>query len=194
MQNHPDYERIALPLLAGKRETVQAVFDQCFPAMLAFVRRTGGNRQDAEDVFMNSMEVFYLLARRPEFRLTSTFSTLLYGIGRLQWLKAIGKKKHIQLGTNEADGGSIETEDLVEGMQQAERYRLYREKFVQLDAECQKLLLMSFQNQSYAVIAATMDFSSEGYARKKKHACKAKLIRLIRADRRFDELKYYHDE
>ncbi len=194
MQNHPDYEQIVLPLLAGKRETVQTVFDQCFPLMLAFVRRTGGNREDAEDVFMNSIEVFYLLARRPGFQLTSTFSTLLYGIGRLQWLKAIGKKKHIQLGTIEADMGSIEGEDLVEGMQQAERHRLYREKFVQLDADCQKLLLMSFQNLSYAVITATMDFSSEAYARKRKHFCKDKLIQLIRADRRFDELQYYYDE
>ena len=194
MQHHPDYERIALPLLAGKREAVQTVFDQCFPAILAFVRRSGGNRQDAEDVFMNSLEVFYLLARRPDFRLTSALSTLLYGIGRLQWLKVAGKKKYMQFGTNEADLGSMEAEDLGEVIQQAERYALYREKFAQLGADCQELLLMSFRNLSSAVIATTMGFSNEAYARKRKHFCKAKLIQLIRADRRFDELKHDYDE
>ena len=194
MQNHLDYERLVLPLLAGKREAVQAVFDQCFPAMLALVRRGGGNHQDAEDVFMNTLEVFYLLARRPEFQLTSALPTLVYSIGRLQWLKIISKKKNIRLGSDEAYEESMEAEDLVESMQQAERYHLYRQKFAQLGSDCQKLLSMSFQNLSHEVIATTMGFSSEAHARKRKHFCKGKLIQLIRADRRFDELKYTDDE
>ncbi|MEO6039293.1 MAG: hypothetical protein ABIQ93_12850 [Saprospiraceae bacterium] len=195
MPNHPDYERLALPLLAGDRTAVQTVFDQCFPTILALVQRGGGQYQDAEDVFMSTLEVFYLLARRPEFYLSSSLSTLLYGIGRIQWLKALGKKNNIPTGTMEAEMGSIPAEDLTDAIQQAERYQLYREKFAQLDPECQKLLLLSFQNLSSEAVAANMTYSSEGYARKRKHHCKAKLIRLVRTDRRFEELRIYkHDK
>lgn len=194
MQNHPDYEDIVRPMLAGERRAVQAVFNHCFPGLLAFVTRGGGNRQDAEDVFMNSLEVFYLLARRPDFRLTSAFSTLLYGIGRLQWLKANAKKRGFQQGTNEPDLASIETHDLIEAMQQAERYELYREKFAQLGPDCQQLLLLSFQNIPNETIARTMGFSNEAYVRKRKHLCKTKLIQLIRSDQRYKELEHGHDE
>ncbi len=159
--------------------------------MLVFVQRGGGNRQDAEDVFMNSLEVFFLLARRPGFRLTSALSTLLYGIGRLQWLKMAHKKKRFEQGTNELDPVSIEASgDLVEAMHQAERYGLYREKFAQLGSECQKLLSLSFQNLSNKDIAASMRFSNEAYCRKRKHHCKNLLIRLIREDKRYTELKH----
>ena len=191
MNHHPDYDNIMRPLLDGNKAAVQSVFDQSFPAMLTYVQRGGGNRQDAEDVFMNSLEVLFLLARRPGFQLTSALSTLLYGIGRLQWLKLADKKKRLIQGTNEPEVRSIETaDDVAEAMQQAERYVLYREKFAQLGSDCQKMLLLSFQNLSNTAIASAMGFSNEAYFRKRKHLCKNLLIRLIREDRRYQELRH----
>ena len=72
---------------------------------------------------------------------------------------------------------------------QALRERLYRKKFKILSADCQKVIQLFLSGTTMSQIASTMNYSSEGYAKKKKFTCKQKLFSLITSDPAYRNLK-----
>ena len=78
---------------------------------------------------------------------------------------------------------------LSEEMDKRERLKLYREKFQLLGEDCRKILTLFYDGVKMDEIADKMGFASAGYAKKRKHRCKEKLVALITEDDRFNELK-----
>ena len=69
------------------------------------------------------------------------------------------------------------------------RARLVSEKLEKLGGNCQQILQLSvMEDRSNEEIIRELGFSTDGYFRKRKADCKAKLIELCRADARFAEL------
>lgn len=79
--------------------------------------------------------------------------------------------------------------ELLEEMDKRERLKLYQEKFQLLGEDCQRILTLFYNGIKMDEIAQKMGFASAGYAKKRKHKCKEKLVALITADERFNELK-----
>jgi len=182
-------------LIKGLREhdkpTVKYIFHKFFPMIENLVRTNGkGDRQEAEDVFMNALEVMYLKSEEDDFKLSSSFSTLFYEICKRQWLKILAYKKKIVRVTFDVQSELIE-DSLATKLEQAEQYQLYREKFEELSEGCRKVLKMSLEGSTMKDIAKTQGYASEQYARKRKFKCKEKLIQLIKKDLRYQELKDY---
>ena len=71
-----------------------------------------------------------------------------------------------------------------------ERHNLFRDKFLELGEDCQKVLSMFFNKIKMEVIMEKMGYASIGYTKKRKFQCKQKLVRLIEADPVYAELKY----
>lgn len=182
-------------LIKGLREhdkiTIRYIFDKFFPMIEHLVKTNGkGNRQDAEDLFMNALEAIYLKVEDDSFELSCAFSTLLFEICKRQWLKALKRKKRISGVTIGYQKELIE-EDFVQSIEQSERYQLYREKFQELTEGCREVLSMALEHIPMREIAEKMGFASEEYARKRKFKCKEKLMQLVRADARYQELTNY---
>lgn len=182
-------------LIKGLREhdktTIRYIRDKFLPMIEALVRKYGtGNYQDAEDVFMNALEIFYLKALDDDFILTSSFSTLLYEIAKRQWLKMLVHKNRTVRVTSELQNALI-GEGFGRAIEQSEKYQLYREKFIELSEGCRKVLQMTLDGYAMKEIAEAMGFASEQYTRKRKFKCKEKLMKLIREDQRYHELKDY---
>lgn len=171
------------------KETIRYIFRKFFPMIENHVRKNGrGSREEAEDLFMTVLEIFYVKLEKGDFGLTSSFSTLFYEISKRQWLRVLAYKRRITRVTNSVQDELIE-EGFLETMEQIEKYQLYREKFTELSEGCQKVLTMSLEGHSMKEIMLAQGFASEQYARKRKFKCKEKLIQLIQADSRYQELK-----
>jgi RNA polymerase sigma factor (sigma-70 family) len=123
-----------------------------------------------------------------DFTLSSSFSTLLYEISRRQWLKMLTHKRRTVRVTIEQENALIE-DGFVSALEKSEKYQLFREKFNHLSDGCRQVLRMTFDGYSMKEIAEQCGFASERYARKRKFKCKEKLLQLIRADNRYQELK-----
>ena len=185
-----------LSLIKGLREhdrtTIEYLFEQFFPLIENMVRANGkGSRQEAEDLFMNALEVLYLKVQDEDFKLTCAFSTLLFEICKRQWLKTLKYKKRIVRVTFDYQSELIEENDLMLVLEQSERYHLYRAKFKELSEGCREVLSMFLEGISMKDIAERLGFASEQYARKRKFKCKEKLLKLVRKDVRFKELINY---
>ena len=68
--------------------------------------------------------------------------------------------------------------------------KVIHELFRKLAKDCQRIIRMRWDGESYETIRKTMKHKSEGYTRKRKHICHQHLLELIRQDKRVEEL--YH--
>ena len=65
--------------------------------------------------------------------------------------------------------------------------QLIREVFKKLGEDCQKVIQMRWDGESYDKVREVMGFKSEGYARKRKHVCYERLMGLVKKDQRISE-------
>lgn len=168
-------------------QVLQAIYQRAFPSLRQHVCTHGGSQEDAEDVFQETMLVLYRKANQPDFVLTSQFHTFLLGVGRKIWLKKAsrrGRRPETRLPAPEAAA----TPDWDAEIACQERYQLYREKLAELDEDSQRVLRLFCEGKSMREIAEIMGYKSEGYAKKRKFQCKQKLMALIRADQRYQEM------
>ncbi|MCB0547638.1 MAG: sigma-70 family RNA polymerase sigma factor [Phaeodactylibacter sp.] len=179
-------------LIKGLRDhdttTIEYIFTRFFPMIENYVKSNGnGNRQEAEDLFMNALEVIYLKAEDENFELHSAFSSLLFEICKRQWLNILKRRKRT-LPIASGQQPEVLEKDFQTAIETAERYQLYREKFRKLSEGCRRVLSLALEGLSMRDIAYKLGFASEGYARKRKFKCKQKLMQLVRMDARYPEL------
>ena len=171
-------------------EVLEAIFADFFPMIKNHIIKNSGDEAAAQDVFMDAIEVIYRKVQQDKLTLTSKFSSYLFAICKQLWLNVLRKHKKINKRVTIDDPVvSNKVEELSEHFETTERYKLMREKFHLLSESCKQLLNLSWHsNQNMQEIAKKMSFTY-GYALKRKHQCKTKLVELVRKDSRFKDLK-----
>ena len=178
-------------LLHHDRPTVKYVYKQYFPMVREMVLRSPRSSiADAEDVFMNALEVVYLKIRKGILQLNCQFATYLYAICYRQWCKELRRRNQqldveLFMKKNYPEIGNDIQYDIEEG----EKLNLYRQKFNELTKGSQDILRLSFLGLSGDEIANKLGLSSAAYVYKKCSHCRKKLMHLIRKDVRYFELK-----
>jgi RNA polymerase sigma factor (sigma-70 family) len=143
-----------------------------FPMVRKVVISGGGNEDDARDIFQDAILVFYRLAIKPDFILSSSISTLLYSIGHKLWLKKYrdheSRKSSLSQGLPEAyDLQAEEIED-----EEQERNRLSEKILEGLGEPCSTILKMFYyENFSMKEIASRLGYSNENTAKAQKYKC-----------------------
>jgi len=64
-----------------------------FPELARFILRNSGNRQDAEDMFQETLLVLVNKVRDENFQLQSELKTFLFSVNRNQWLKKLRSRR-----------------------------------------------------------------------------------------------------
>lgn len=89
-----------IALLDQLRSNEQAaylkLYRDYYPDLARFILRNSGNRQDAEDMFQETLLVLIHKIRVENFQLQSELKTFLFAVNRNQWLKKL-RSRHIQL-------------------------------------------------------------------------------------------------
>jgi RNA polymerase sigma factor (sigma-70 family) len=176
-------------LRQGEVAAMKEIYRTYFSPILGFIRKHGGNEEDAKDMFQEGVMVMYRMVQKPDFELKGAFLSLLFPICRNLWYKAVRKRPYyVEIGEEEVLK-QVSPEAINEAIEAREVDTLFREKFRQLGDTCQRLLNMFFDGFSMKEIMATMELSSVSFAKKKKFQCKEKLILLVRKDPKFSELR-----
>ncbi len=165
---------------------LRRIYQEFLPPVSSLITRNGGTHEDAKDIFQDALVVLYEKSRGGRFELTSTFYTLFYGICRNLWGNRLQKKSRTEV-TLPDDPKFMDAADLEQIILEEEKNRLFWDAFRLLGADCQRLLHLFFEKKTMEEIAATMQFSSVGYAKKRKFQCKENLLNFVKADPRFPE-------
>jgi RNA polymerase sigma factor (sigma-70 family) len=143
-----------------------------FPAVRKMIITSGGTVDDAKDIFQDSILVFYRMALKPDFILSSAISTFIYSVSRRLWLKKIrdeGPKKYAITGEDLLVGDS---EDMEKEMEESQKIGLAEKVVNALGEPCRTLLLLFyFEKASMKEIAEQLGYSNEKTAKAQKYKC-----------------------
>jgi RNA polymerase sigma factor (sigma-70 family) len=183
-------EDIIRGLRKRDNEVIQFIYGENFKGVSNLIINNSGSDDDAEDVFQESLIVLFKRLRdEPNFELNSTFSTYLYSICRLIWLKKLreGKKLDVTELNHEMEE-SIEFEEPLPVQDKDLRMAVYQRNLLLIPEDCQKILVLTGQDISAKEIAEKLGFRSDAYVRKRRHFCKEYLVNRIKEDKEYQEL------
>ena len=177
-------EEIITGLRKRENRVLQYIYKNSYNPVKQLVVHNAGSDSDAEDIFQEALIViFKKLKEDPDFNLTSAFSTYIYSIARLLWLKNLRQIKKIEIDPLNRDmeeriefeePGPIHDKDL--------RMAIYQRTLMKIPEDCQKILKLTAQDITSKEIARQLGFRSEGYVRKRRHFCKEYLVNKIKDD------------
>lgn len=165
------------------------VYKEIFPVVRYYVQSHGGSREDAKDVFQESIIVAYRQITESKLEIRSGFEAYLYGIARLVWLKILRNREIHDRNISELKETSSPYESLEHIIEEDLEMRLFRKHFRKLGPECQKVLQMTIEKIPYEKIALELGYKSEKIVRNKKYKCKEYLIKMIKSDPEYDAIK-----
>jgi RNA polymerase sigma factor (sigma-70 family) len=158
------------------------IYKDVFPKVRFYVTRHGGSKDDAKDVFQESIIIIFKQIENKSLVIKEDFEAYLYGIARLVWLKVLRSNEihnrnitHLE----EPDNSYYSSDQVIDDEFEM---RLYRKHFMSLGEECQKVLQMVTEGIPYEEIAEIMGYKSEKIVRNQKYKCKETLIQLIKND------------
>ena len=76
----------------GDSKGLHQIYETFLPRIRNLVTSNGGSEDDAQDVFQSAILTIYEKVQKENFKLTSKFYTLLYGICRNLWGNRLQKK------------------------------------------------------------------------------------------------------
>jgi RNA polymerase sigma factor (sigma-70 family) len=163
-------------------DVLTLVYKDVFPKVRHYVTRHGGSKDDAKDVFQESIIIIFKQIENKGVEIKENFEAYLYGIARLVWLKILRNKEIHDRNISqieEPEQSYYSSDQLIEDELEM---RLFRKHFMSLGKECQKVLQMITEGIPYEKIAETMGYKSEKIVRNQKYKCKETLIQLIKSD------------
>ena len=177
-------EEIVAGLRKRDNRVLQYIYKNTFNPVKQLVLNNAGSENDAEDIFQEALIiVFKKLKEDQKFELTSAFTTYIYSISRLLWLKHLRNIKKIEIDPLNRDlEEKIEFEPPSPVQDQDLRMAIYQRTLLQIPEDCQNILRLTAQDLTSSEIATQLGFRSEGYVRKRRHFCKEYLINRIKED------------
>ncbi len=166
---------------------IKEIYDTYLPKVQAIIGNMGGTKDEAWEIFQESLIVILQKAQTPDFQLSSSFYTFLVSICKFKWYNE-SKKKYKKNVTIEDVGTLKVEEDIVDSLYKLERFQLYKEKMAELGPECRQLLELFFAKVPLKEIAVRLGLKTENAAKQKKYKCQKKLIEKIKKDVKYDQL------
>jgi len=182
---HTDQQHIN-SIRTGDNAGLHRIYREFLPRIHALITQNGGSYDDARDVFQDALVVLFDKCRTENFALSSSFSTLLYGVCRNLWGNRLQKKSRSEVSLTD-DLKFTDSTDIEFDLVQAERESIFWDALRRLGNESRQLLELFFEKKSMEEIAETMQLSSVGYAKKRKFICKEQLIEQVKSDVRYKD-------
>jgi RNA polymerase sigma factor (sigma-70 family) len=177
-------EEILTGLRKRDNRVLQFIYKNSFTPVRQLILHNAGSESDAEDVFQEALIIIFKKLRdESDFKLDAAFSTYIYSICRLLWLKHLRMIKKIEIDPLNRDlEERIEFEEPLPVEDKDLRMAIYQRTLLKIPEDCQKILQLTAQDLSSLEIAQQLGFRSEGYVRKRRHFCKEYLVNKIKDD------------
>jgi RNA polymerase sigma factor (sigma-70 family) len=160
------------------------LYQQYSETTSSFIIGYGGSRQDAEDVFQETVVSFIEIVKKGKYRMEASIKTFLVSVARNIWLNEVKKRersghreKQFELGRDQ------KVEDVGQQIGDLEKKRQLRDLVYQLGEPCRKILLLFYyENLSMKEIVDHLPYENEQVVRNKKYKCLQQLTGLIKGN------------
>ena len=162
-------ETIIQQLRSGQnKESLQELY-AAFPSVSHFIRKNGGDQEDARDVFQESLLIFYRNVQKPDFVLTSSLNTYLFSIVKYLWKDQLKKKNRAV--PFEANAHAVESDVRAYRLEELKMSTIDR-VLDQLGKKCSDILqLFYYRKKSMEEIAHQLEYRNVDTAKTQKYKC-----------------------
>ena len=151
----------------------------CKRKVAKFVKSNRGNDADASDLFHDGLIIADRNIRQFKFRGESSLHHYIYSVCKYLWLNKLKKNRRMSYSGEEEKMDKPDFIDPEVIMLDNELKDNISDALDLLGVKCKKVLELWKLNYSMKEIAEMLDIKSEGMARKTKHQCYHKLLKLI---------------
>lgn len=165
---------------ASRDKTLQQIYadGKLRKTVFTYILQNGGSRQDAEDVFQDSLVLFDRQIREDKFQGQSAWGTYFIGIAKWRWVSLRRKfsRDSVELKVEYHDSPveSVEVR-VIEG----EKLIVIEAVLSQIGARCQQVLTYYKLSHSMEEIAELMQLSSPEMAKKVAYECRKKFKEYV---------------
>lgn len=181
--NYSDRDIIEIIESGDKDSTDRAIrhlYKTCHPLVLNMITKNKGNREDAADVFQESVIVLYEQIREGKFRGDSSLKTFIYSVARNLWLKNLKRKKSFFTDTDDTRF-EISEKGFLEINIDLEKEDKINRAIAKLGNDCKEVLTdYYYNNLTSKEIMEKFGLGSEQAAKNKKYRCMQSLIKLFK--------------
>lgn len=165
-------------------DAIKYLYKQYFTGLSIYVQQYGGSKQDAEDIFQETIVAFIELVQQNKFRGDASIKTLLFAINKNTWLNELKRRSRAELREEKFE---IARDNIDEGIETYIAGREARKKVLDIldktGEGCKKILLaFYYENLSMKEIATMTNYENEQVLRNKKYKCLKHLEQLLTAD------------
>lgn len=165
-------------------EPVKFMYEQYFLMIASYIEQNHGSREDAEDIFQETVLAFIQMVKANKFRGDSSPKTFAHAIARNLWLNQLKKRgrqeKRNMVFSTEMAGIEPDVEKM---MSRQDARRQVMNIIGSLGETCKNILLaFYFENLSMQDILTKLDYKNEQVVRNKKAKCMKNLEDTIASD------------
>ena len=181
-------------LISGDRQIIKGIYNSHFKTVESWIKNNGGNREDAFDVFQDSLEAIIIKVLNSPLRIHSSFSAFFIRVCKNKWVDHLRKKKleeRVRLveSKRHSDG---EVEESFDEIQKTQLLRKVLDtNFKRISETCQQLLSLLQEGLSPDEVAKHMEMSNANTVYRRKFACLKKWKELIESDNQYSLYNSY---
>lgn len=158
----------------------------------AFVIKNSGTKDDAQDVFQDSILALYNNIKDGKYSQESQLSTYIFSISKNVWFNVLRKNGRINLIENKEFENNESDEDIEGMIEFTELQKQIGALLHKVGQECSRVLkLFYFERLRMVKIAEEMNYPTEQEAKNKKYKCMKKIRALISSDETLEEQLRY---
>lgn len=163
-------ERIELPTA---KDFFEAIYKKAFPKTARYIHHSGGNLEEAKDIFHDALIIYYEKLVAGKLRLEKSEDVYILGIVRHLWLRKIEKQTY---------PSSDESWDLIPVYKDPTINELTLLKFLETAGKkCMQLLDgFYYKNRNLKNISAELGYVNEHSAAVQKYKCIEKIRKEIK--------------
>jgi RNA polymerase sigma factor (sigma-70 family) len=182
-------ESIINAIISGKgNEVLSVLYKETLSKVRNMVLKNNGNQEEANDIFQDSVLIFFKQVRNGSFNPAYDIDGYIYTISKNLWIKrAVKINKNVSL--DQVDYKYSQSEGILEEVITNEKANALEEVMTKIGEECKKLLkLVAYEKLSMKEICIQMNYSSENVAKTYHYRCKKKLTEFIKGSPHLMEL------
>lgn len=161
-------ETLLISLRNGDRKAFESIYKNYWGMVLRFVQLNNGNKEEAEELYQESIIVLFEKLQSPDFTLSCSIKTYLYSICRNKWLHELRGKKKITDIENYVHVLYEAEEELPELPQDEDIYAAV----LKMGDPCYSLLKgYYYEKFSLESLASKMKYASANVAKQQKFRC-----------------------
>ena len=165
-------------------EVFKFFYKEYFPLISHFIIKNSGTEKDAEDLFQDTIIVFYKKLKHGNLTLSCSVKTYLYSVCRNLWLKRLKDCKNISpVKIEDLDIPADIDEDPGQQIDDKNRSETLEKLFEKLGDRCKKILLYFYYRKlAMEEIQKEFGYKSVQVAKNEKYKCMKKLASMISRD------------